>query len=339
MMNDDWIAADKQTLRLRPQLDRRLSRRQSAVAASEHCDKIKYAFIGLSGRAGTTTLAFAFAEYLAGMHFAEQSAIPERNAPDEQGTRRCAQADAPQREGRSATGGLFKKRRSRDVCTAAVVEINDNNKPSCGFDFDRVGMDKRFMNREYASFYRLLARGKSVRSGANFDGGINWVLRVPGEAFERFDVVDFIRLIDNASGDVVICDINGSFGASLERDADRIAELRKILNDMDRVCVVIDPAPSAMMADPEKLEMLKDYESSGGDIVYIMNKQNPGVNRRETKKFLKVRDIAEVPYFSPADIYAAEYNCQTVFSVPNISKSLIGLFKKLCNLHASSTLL
>ncbi|MDR1027797.1 MAG: hypothetical protein LBL63_00060 [Clostridiales Family XIII bacterium] len=271
---------------------------------------MKYAFVGLSGGAGATTLAFAFAEYLAGLRIAEGD-------PAGGGT------DARRRRG-GASG-----RRRRDALAAAVVEINDVNRPPCGFDYDRVGMDKHFAGREYVSFYRLLSQGRPVRGLSNFDGGVNWILRVPGESFDRFEIVEFIRLIDNAAGDAVICDVNGAFGLSLDREGARIGELRKILDDMDRVCAVVDPLPSGMMADREKLELFKDYESSGGDIVYLLNKCNPGVNRREARAFLKVRGALEIPYFSPADVYAAEYNCCTVYALPEIARSLAGPFEKL----------
>ncbi|MDR2156584.1 MAG: hypothetical protein LBO81_02230 [Clostridiales Family XIII bacterium] len=310
----------------RPKIDRRLSRgRRDAVAAEAH-EKVKYAFVGLSGGAGATMLAFAFAEYLAGLQMTRRYEADEREARGYD----C---------GRVAPRTFPGKRCAPGVCAAAVVEINDANRPACGFDYDRIGMDKHFEGREYISCYRLLSQGKSVRGLANFDGGVNWMLRVPGEEFERFEVVDFVRLIDNAAGNAVICDIKGTFGLSLVRDRDRIGELRKILEDMDRVCAIVDPLPSSMMADREKLELFKDYEAAGGDIVYIINKCNPGVNRREVKNFLKVRGAFELPYFAPADIYAAEYNCRTVWSAPEISRQLSDLFGKICVFHNFSTIL
>ncbi|MDR1954220.1 MAG: hypothetical protein LBQ21_07095 [Clostridiales Family XIII bacterium] len=306
MMNNNENINAARNLRSRPKVDRRLSRkRQTApITGTREREKVKYAFIGLSGTAGATTLAFAFAEYLASLRLAERP---------------------------------MKKKGMATDYAAAVVEINDNNRPSCGFDYDRIGVDKHFAGREYISFYRLLSRGRPIRGLANFDGGVNWILRMPGEEFERFDIVDFIRLIDNAAGDAVICDVNGSFGLTLERDEDRIAELRKMLDDMDRVCVVVDPLPSGMMADCEKIEMFKDYEAAGGDIVYIVNKLNPGVNIREMKSFLRVRDAIEIPYFSPVDVYTAEYNCCTVFTMPDIAKQLAEPFEKIRRLHSFPT--
>ncbi|MDR0356859.1 MAG: hypothetical protein LBH63_00560, partial [Clostridiales Family XIII bacterium] len=305
----------------RPKLDRRLSRKRPDVPASAGREKIKYAFIGLSGNAGATALAFAFAEYLASRRNAE------RRTPL---GRRGAGGSSPdsQKAEDGMVGRPLDSRRARDGCAAAVVEINDRNRPPDGFDYDRIGIDKRFAGREYVSFYSLLSKGRPIRGLANRDGGVNWALRVPGEEYERFEIVDFIRLIDNAVGDTVICDISGSFGLSLDRDEDRIRELRKILDDMDRVCVAVDPLPSAMMADREKPELFKDYESSGGDVVYLLNKFNPGVNLREVKNFLRVRNFIEIPYFSPADIYAAEYGCNTIFSVPAVAEALSHPFEK-----------
>jgi hypothetical protein len=51
------------------------------------------------------------------------------------------------------------------------------------------------------------------------------------------------------------------------------------------------------------------------------------------KSFLRVRDTIEIPYFSPADVYTAEYNCSTVFAMSDIAKLLVSPFEKIRILH------
>jgi hypothetical protein len=238
----------------------------------------KYAFAGLSARAGATTLALAFADWLA----------------------------------RPADRGV------------AFVGICDEALRLGGNDYDKLGIDRRFAGREYVSCYDRLAHGGSARAIENLDGGVNWLLRVPGEKTAAFDVADYVRLAACAGADVAVLDICGEFGGR-----DRVAAIQKLLRDCDRVFAVIDPLPSALMADPEKLEMFKAMESVGAEVLYVLNKMNPGVDVRELRAFLKLRDAVEVPFLDPAGVYAAEYNCCTVYAMPKLAPTLEAAFKRM----------
>lgn len=274
--------------RSRPVLDRRFSRRAQDDAPVTAWKRIKYAFVGLSSGAGTTSLALAFAEYLAtGVH---------------------------------------------DAGIVAFVEISDAHLPAATWSYDRIGIDRHFAGRDYHSYYRLMAERRTLRDAVNLDGGVNWCLRVPGERFEPFDVSDYTRLINNAPGDTAVCDVAGAFGRWDGPECIRSETLRRIMEDADRVCVVIDPLPSAMMADPEKFEMIRSYESRGGDVVYIINKLNAGVNRRELKRFLRVRGAIELPFMQPSDLYTAEYNCKTLWKMSAAAIALGEAFSKIASI-------
>ena len=276
----------------RPGPARRLSRSGIEEKQREVKEKARFAFIGLSGAAGTTTLAFAFADFLA--------------------------------------------TRLRPEATVAVVEINDMANPSAGFDFDRMGMDKHFENREYISCYDRMAQGKPIRGVSNLDGGINWMLRVPGERYRPLEIVDFARLASNAEGDVVLCDIHGSFRRGPVDGIPSPDDIRKLLGDMDRVFAVVDPLPSRMMADPPMLEIFMDLEAHGGEVVYLLNKWNRGVNAREVKAFLRIKNPVFIPLISGETIYAAEYNCQTISAMPEGRDKLCDSFKKMLYRHSLS---
>jgi len=254
-----------------PSIGRKLPRRTGGEEPKLRKPITKYAFVGLSSRAGATTLALAFADW-------------------------CARSSSK---------------------SVAVVGICDEELRLCGNDFDKIGIDRRFAGREYISCYDRIAHGGSARAINNMDGGVNWMLRVPGEKFEIFDAADYVRLSSCATGDIVILDICGAFGKEK-----RIPSLQKLLRDCDRVFAVIDPLPSALMADPEKFEMFKTMESIGTEVRYIINKMNSGVDVRELRAFLKVRNIIEVPFLDPSGIYAAEYNCCTVYAMPKLAPAL-----------------
>jgi hypothetical protein len=285
------IIGDTQ-LHSRPGPARRLSRIRAEERTTEVKEKTRFAFIGLSGSAGVTMLAFAFADFLAA--------------------------------------------RLRPDATVAVVEINDAPCPPAGFDFDRMGMDKHFENREYISFYDMIARGKPIRGISNMDGGVNWMLRVPGERYKPLEIVDFSRLAANAEGDVIICDIHGGFRRGQADGIPLPDDIRKLLDDMDRVFVIVDPLPSRMMADPRMLEVFKDLEANGREVVYVLNKWNRGVNAREVKAFLRVKNPVFIQLISGETIYAAEYNCQTVAAMPEGRDKLYDSFKKMLYHHSLS---
>ncbi|MDR1291857.1 MAG: hypothetical protein LBJ91_00455 [Clostridiales Family XIII bacterium] len=299
-------------------ISRKLSRRTNTAETRVSRAVVKYAFVGLSARAGATTLSFAFADWLA------RSVARGKTKSD-------AGPGSAGRAGRDARGvnddfdcGAESGGAYRAPGSVAVVEISDDYPQLGGSDYDRIGVDVRFAGREYVSAYACLARGASVRGVSNIDGGINWLLRSPGEPCGELGVTDYIRLASGATGDTVIVDVKGGFGG-----AGRIPMLQKLISDCDRVFAVVDPLPSALMADAEKLELFKSLESGGTDILYVINKMNPGVDVREMRSFIRVRNVVELPFLPAEGIYASEYNCCTVYSMPKIAPLLEAAFTRM----------
>jgi hypothetical protein len=281
----------------RPRIGRKLPRRADAAEPQMKRSIVKYAFAGLSARAGATTLAFAFADWL---------------ARSERRSKGSATSPARRSDGDDVRGGV------------AVVEIDDDELRAAGADYDRVGIDMRFAGRDYVSPYARLAAGGSVRGVSNSDGGVNWLLRAPGEPADGLGIADYVRLSSGATGDVVIIDIGGRFGRARRKD-----ELPKLLNDCDRIFAVIDPLPSALMADAERLELFKSLESGGADVLYVINKMNPGVDVRELRSFIRVRRVVELPFLASEHLYAAEYNCCTAYSMPKLAPQLEAAFEQM----------
>ncbi|MDR1042854.1 MAG: hypothetical protein LBL54_03015 [Clostridiales Family XIII bacterium] len=293
---------------------RKLPRRTDTSETRFSRAVVKYAFVGLSARAGATTLAFAFADWLA--------RTGNAGAPFRSARKKAKNGAGDGNNGFAVDADSRKPRRSAG--SVAVVEISDDYPQAGGTDYDRVGIDVRFAGREYVSVYARLARGASVRGVSNMDGGVNWLLRAPGEPCGELGVADYIRLSSGATGDTVIVDVKGGFGG-----AGRIPLLQKLISDCDRVFAVIDPLPSALMADAEKLELFKSLESGGADILYVINKMNPGVDVKEMRSFIRVRNAVETPFLPAEGVYAAEYNCCTVYSMPKLAPLLEAAFTRM----------
>ncbi|MDR1495677.1 MAG: hypothetical protein LBS67_01990 [Clostridiales Family XIII bacterium] len=311
----------------RPNVGRKLPRRTGGEEPQARQSIVKYAFVGLSARAGATTLAFAFADWAARQSArgkgtpALSLSLPakkpkKRNAA---GSGRALPAEEPGRSGLAEPSAKL-----QNGGGVAVVGIDDDELRLGGSDYDRVGIDMRFSGREYLSPYARLAAGASVRGIHNVDGGVNWLLRAPGESCAGFTATDYVRLSSGATEDTVIIDVKGGFGGDR-----RISELPKLLNDCDRVFAVVDPLPSALMADTEKLELFKSLELGGADILYVINRMNPGVDVREMRSFIKVRRAVEIPFFPPEHIYAAEYNCCTLYAMPKATSLLTTAFEQM----------
>jgi hypothetical protein len=260
---------------------RRLARKVSDISLPPMRKK-KTVFIGLSSGAGTSTLAMAYASYLISQH---KSAAQDSSL----------------------------------ICRVAYVEISDEQDAPRGWLYDRVGIDKRFVGREYSSYYDALAGSKSLRKMLNLDAGINWALRVPHDKYPQLLSEDYIRLTENTEGDHVVIDISGGISGNL---------MHSLMTDADHVVCVIDPLPSSMMALPERYEIFRRVEAEGVHFTWLINKVNTGIDMNEVKSYLSIHSHESVTYFDPSDIYAAEYSCDTIFSRSSVRKVLVPVFSK-----------
>jgi hypothetical protein len=173
----------------------------------------------------------------------------------------------------------------------AVLEIGE------GGLFDSLAMDKHFAGRDYFSFFKAMNCGKSIRGRSNRLYGINWILRSPEEEGIFLDLPDAMRMVNHASGDVILCRITNVSDETLWR----------LLWDMDRILVVIDPLPSKMLAG---YKLLCSLRTSGLPILYLINKMNGGVSRKEMLDYLKLKNLFYLPMIDEEVIYSSEYGCR-----------------------------
>ncbi|MDD3169690.1 MAG: hypothetical protein PHC91_09575 [Eubacteriales bacterium] len=177
--------------------------------------------------------------------------------------------------------------------------------------FDSYGMDKRFAGRQYFRFYQALKENKRIRGMRNPDEGINWILQSPGERGIRLSFEQKLRLVNHAMGDMILCDLSGEQAPDYE-----------LLQNMDRILAVIDPMPSKMLGGYEILSNLKLLETEQNDIIFVINKMNNGVNRRQMLQFLNIRKPVFLPMLNPECIYTAEYNCKIPYTAGEAKKVL-----------------
>ncbi len=171
--------------------------------------------------------------------------------------------------------------------------------------YDSLVMDKHFAGREFIRFFGLMAKGGNIRGLRNELLGVNWVLKAPGEDKEPVDIIKMLRIVNNVSGNVIICKISAT---SEEQQWE-------ILHDMDRVLVVIDPIPSMMLAGHD---LLCRFRTSGLPLIYVVNKMNGGVSHRELINYLQLKKVFYIPMIAPEILYSAEYSCRFPFELPAV---------------------
>lgn len=200
------------------------------------------------------------------------------------------------------------------VCLARAMALSGFYRPAVielgkGSLYDELGLTKRLTGREFFNFHRAVIKDQSIRGMQNEVDGVNWMVLPPGEHFESEELYRKVRLINHGLGDSILCRFAGV----------KEEHLWKILWEMDRVIVVIDPLPSRLVAGYPLLSQLKSSELP---ITYVVNKYNGGVDRKQLLDFIKVKHLLYVPMVPAETIYSAEYTCQPAFDVPEAHKIL-----------------
>jgi hypothetical protein len=200
-----------------------------------------------------------------------------------------------------------------------MLEIDPKEEAPAGRAYDKVGIDRRFAGRDFMSFYKTASEGKPLQNVLNIDEGVNWALRLPGENGPAPSAATLFRLLNNVSGDIILCDIPAYsfFNCALGRDS-----LTALLAEMDRIICIFDPLPSRLLASVRTAEACRSVSSAGVETIFVFNKYNSGVDIREATRFTGVRDFIPFPVI-PADVlYKAEYACRSIAFYPEAETAL-----------------
>ena len=235
----------------------------------------KIGVISISRGGGATTIAYAIAEYLANKRKKERK----------------------------------QTERKKGLCDVSLIEVSGRS-DFVGYSYDKVGIEQRFINREFISFTKLVKEGKPINGLYNVSGGINWVLKMPGD--EVLKTAESICLIENVESTIKVCDIvpfrgDSELGVKMEG-------LKSILACMNIIICIIDPLPSRLLAGIPVFELVKMLETNGATVIYVINKMNKGVNIREVKKFLGIKDFYFISHLSGEVVYSAEFECRSIIS-------------------------
>jgi hypothetical protein len=210
----------------------------------------------------------------------------------------------------------------------AVVELSDGNEGIAGWNYDAIGIDRRFADRTYASFYRAVTEGRGVRNLLNLDEGVNWALRIPAESECLPDLQQMTGLVNNVAGDLILCDFSARLTFGEREEARQLAGLKRLLQEMTLVLFVADPLPSRLLGGHRRLSMIKEMETRGGHVLYVINMYGRGVNKRELYNYLRPGGRVVIGRAPAEEICEAEYNCKNPFQMPGVKRETTAAIEK-----------
>lgn len=184
--------------------------------------------------------------------------------------------------------------------------------------YDEVAMEQRFSNRPFTDFYRLIVNDQRLWGKKNLEEEINWILPMPCDCKEELHLNEAQRnrLIHSARGDICVFDLEA------HRD------WNVFLQDMDMVVVVVDPMPSGLIQSTRRFTFLKQLELSGTNTLWLVNKMNSGVSRRQVIGYLRNNKLLWMDQIEPALIYADEYACRFHWKNKEVRCRFMDIFTK-----------
>ena len=191
---------------------------------------------------------------------------------------------------------------------------------SAGLLYDAVSMEQRFYGRTFRDFYELARSGGRMRDIRNMERGVNWRIPLPQDCGlteeECGEIVG--KLVAGARDQVCIFDVQAGFPGFPVRE-------------MDAVLVIADPLPSRLVNRAGEVSRLLSMseDPDGPEVLILVNKVNPGVNRRQVSRFFGGQVSAWIPAFDLKELYADEFACRFHWENKGIKETLGMLFTKL----------
>ncbi len=200
----------------------------------------------------------------------------------------------------------------------SFVEVFKNKK-ACVYDM--LGMDRRFIGKEFKDVFKKNDMELDSRKIFNIDSKINWI--IPTEAYlrnqknrdseKREEVegrtdIEFCSIVNNIKGNIIICDIDYSMSDSY------------LINEMDKLVVIIDPMPDKLLFGIELLKKYKILKAKGKDIVFIVNKYNKSINDIELNDFLGFKNYIKIPMIAQEIFFEMQYNCKLPYENLELKK-------------------
>ncbi|MGI6257342.1 MAG: hypothetical protein ACOYJU_04675 [Anaerovoracaceae bacterium] len=224
--------------------------------------------------------------------------------------------------GHGAGGTLFALALSQELGqrnkAAAYLELSGSGegKPMV---YQMLGMEKRFSRRGFMPVFSQIQNNRRINGRENIEAGINWAILHPHESMRELNLspIQRIKLINNFSGDYIVCDLGCQY-------------LQEIASEMDMIFAIVDPLPSKLIANRE---MYQKLVGSRQKIIWVLNKDNRGIHRRHFYDYMKIKGHETIPLMQGDILYKAEYNCRLPYEQKEIRETIKPVMEKIVNRH------
>jgi len=192
------------------------------------------------------------------------------------------------------------------------------------FFYDSLGFEKRFSKGTFIPFeeYDQETAQELQRSGTlpNLSENISWLVSSPKTGIQRISDRERARILARIRSRYILWDMGHK---AVKADFD------ENIKDVDVLVYVVDPLPSRMLPMYECFERVRDCDIP---VIYVINKSNGGVDRRDLLSFLKIKKPVYLPWADPALIYRSEYRCEYIYSSSEIRSLMQPSVRKIANI-------
>ncbi len=183
----------------------------------------------------------------------------------------------------------------------------------CVKPYHILAVDKQFNQRRFIDFFKEDEAGCNVSSRMNLYKKVNWAVRLP-DNYKQSSKLGCDRQQSHSPDDE---------HQHKEIDYRRLAGKYIIVDnpfnaeDMDLLIGVVDPLPARILSGIDIYDKLKQFDIP--KTIWLLNKNNNHVNRRDVENFLKVKFDLEMELIPETILYKAQYNCTQPFFLLNMS--------------------
>lgn len=185
--------------------------------------------------------------------------------------------------------------------------------------YDILALDRRLGEENVKSVYGAVKDSEPLKDGENRAEGVFWRV-ITAEDAERgieLDPAETARLISTACGMVQIFDIPAR------------EDFNRHLLDMDLIVAVADPMPSKLLRQKDRIKAIKRIASAGNKVIWVVNRMNGGVSRRQVQGFLREEQILYGEEIPAEKIYNAEFRCALPHGDGDVMAEYDSIFTKI----------
>lgn len=225
---------------------------------------------------------------------------------------------------------------SESNISTCVIEL-----PFEPYIFDYIGIDQKLngnnTNLRCSNFYSFaheIVQNKRIKKEKEFiDKDIIWMVADPREpriAKDDWTYNNMIKLLYNTRKvNVSIIDV----GDNIEHQS-----IEGLIDGIDLILIIVDPIPSEILLNIERLKRLLEAKKSGVMIQFIINNWTDNIDKKGLIDVIGSEPIAYIPNINLSFIHKAVFNLDIPYDYKEVRQSLEKPLKDIINVIAPNKL-